>query len=803
MTQYDHLPLPEYQGNLQRRKRAGGGGYSLPPDRQKVQYYQSNVKKADSIAKSFEEIKTKYKGTLKPHLIYRLKVNQSVDYGTFERTLNALGGLNVLSVAEDRKGYWVVFSNDEELEVFKRKLAQYSGIEEGPKYDFFNAIDDIDDIPKEEKIGDSLKKEPLLPGETYFLNVELWRMDEDELIKFISQLKNTFDSKKFRVCDQLITRSFALLRVEMTTEIYEELLELKEIARIDRPFIPYFRPSEYNAIDVSEFVVNPPNNDAVGVLIIDSGITSNHPLLEKAVGAEENFQEGERETQDIAGHGSAVAGAAIYGEIDDCIERREFSASNWLFSAKVMYAEKDFRGNLYPVYDEEKLLESQINDAIRTFLDNPAYRIKAVNISFGNSNEILRNDNNRQFPLASLIDELAQEYSDVVFIVSAGNQDPRNLYDDLGDIIENYPDYLVENPEFKIISPSTSALSITVGSVTPALRYMSGYRSDEEIWTPIAVENYPSPFTRAGFGINGMIKPEVVHYGGNLMLRTSYDRIFENVGSKVTLLSNEPTEGLFKFQYGTSFSAPKITHLVGQIANKFSNQSANLIKNLLLQSADPLPMPNFAGNPSNKLKSSWKVEGYGIPNYEKAVFSLDNRIVLLNEGKIGLNEIKVFAVNVPNTFFETSGYKRISVVLTFNPPTRATRGDSYLGNRMEFKLLHSVNPEVVVEKFAEINLMNAEDETTPRELQKFEIPLLPGANLRKTGCHQKGWREFKRQPKNMPKAPFSLVLMNINKWISDETYKQSYCISLVLEHSEDVQLYETIRTEVQQRVRIR
>jgi hypothetical protein len=802
---YDHLPLPEYKGNLQRRKRQGGGGYRFPENRQKAEYYKKTVSKANEIAKSFKEIKTKFKGKLNPHLIYRIKVNQSVDYKTFEQTLHSLGGLTVLSVAEDKKGYWVVFSNDEELQVFKNKLAQYSGIKEGKKYDFFNAIDGIDDIPKEEKIGELIKKEPPKPGEVNYFNVELWRMEDEDLFKFISQLKDTYDDlRKFRITDQLITRSFALLRVKMTTEIFEELLELKEIARIDRPFYPSFRPYEYNQIDISDFEVLPPDDDAVGILIIDSGITSNHPLLEKAVGGEENFQEVEKETQDVAGHGTAVAGVAIYGNIEKCIAEREFAASNWLFSAKVMYGEKDLRGNILAVYDEEKLLESQIYDAIRTFLDNPEYKIKAVNLSFGNVSDILKEENNRQFPLAALIDELAQEYSDVVFIVSAGNQHPGNFYE-LEQIVENYPHYLVENADFRIINPATSALSLTVGSIASEARYFdpSLGGTEENMWVPIAKEHEPSPFTRTGFGINGMIKPELVHFGGNLILRNNHGYLMENLGGKLALLSNDPTEKLFAFDYGTSFAAPQITHLVGLIANQFPHKSANFIKNLLLQSAEIPLLPSFKGNQNQKLKSTWRVLGYGFPDYEKAIHSFDNRIVLLDEGEIGLDEIKVFTVNLPKTFFETKGSKRISVVLTFNPPTRATRGDSYLGNRMEFKLFHSVHPDEIVEKYAEINLAEVGDETTPAALKKYEIELVPGANIRKAGCHQKGWKEYKREPRNLPNSPLTLVLINSNKWISDERYKQPYCVSLIVEHSEKVQLYDMIRTEVQQRVRIR
>lgn len=800
---YDHLSLPQVVGGLEKRKQRGGGGFSLPQGRVKKDYYQDVSDKAEQITRSFTELKERFNGKVNPHLVYRISVNQSVDYNSFVKVLHAMGGITVLSVAENKQGYWVVFSNDTELSSFKDKLSQYSGIKDGRKYDFFNAIDSIDDIPIEEKIGTNLTLNPLKEEEVDYLDIELWRMDDEYIQTFIKELSNTYnDWNKFRICDRLITNSFALFRVKISYEVLAEIIELKEVARVDRPFIPTFKLSDYYGQDVEDLEISAPDEDSVGVLVIDSGITSNHPLLEKAVGDEENFQEVEKELQDKVGHGTAVAGVSLYGDIKQKMSDKSFLPSNWLFSAKVMYGQEDAQGNFSPVYDEEKLFENQLNTAIRSFLDQDGYRIKVVNISFGNANESLKDKNNRQFPLAALLDELAYEYRDVVFVVSAGNSDPRYIFDDLEDTIENYPNYLVDNEFFRIINPATSALSITVGAIAQEVSFLEqGDRHKTDIHTAVAQYKEPSPFTRTGFGINGMLKPEVVHYGGNLILRKEFGRIIENVGGKLPLLSNNPTEKLFNFNYGTSFSAPMVTHVLGEIANKYPEKSANFLKNLLLQSTETLKIDGFNGSDSEKQTSQLRVQGYGLPNYEKATSSFDNRVVLLDEGIIGLNKVQIYSFDCPSLFFETKGYKKISVALTFDPVTRLTRGDSYLGNRMQFKLYHSINPYIVAEKFAEYDF--SDDEATMEELDKYEIQLTPGPNKRNSGCHQKGIKEFKREPKTLPHSPFTLVVINSNKWITDENHMQNYCVSVSVEHTQDIKLYTEIRTAIQQRVRIR
>jgi subtilisin family serine protease len=868
MEKYEHLRLTAIEGNIDRKTKRGGGGYALPVGRNKANFAQQAVQKADEIKNSFSTLKNTSPRNINPNLIFEIKINQSVHYDGFEKTLESMG-IHVLSAStvENKEGYWVVFADDIELSKFKDKLTTY-GQPEGCNYDFFNAIESFQDILADKKIGKALQDKPL--DETAdFIDIELWKMpDPQQNEQFIFEFEQKYtDRTKFKIFDRLITKTFILLRIKLTKNVFDEIIEFKEIARADRPSITQFNPFEYYSPDVDSIEINSPDENAVGILIIDSGIISNHPMLEKCVGGEENFQTGENATHDTVGHGTAVAGCVAYGDIESCLKNKEFIPSNWVFSAKVMYAEKnDFNGVVSAVYDPEKLIEHQFKDAVESFLSNSDYHIRVVNISLGNSNEILHKNYSRQLPLAALIDELAFDYPNIVFIVSAGNQHPLAVFETIADIKDNYPAYLTENPDFKIINPATAALALTIGSIAHEIRIEQERYGAEQIKTPIAEENQPSPFTRTGSGINGMIKPELVEYGGNLILSKNHGRISDDKGGKIALLHNKVIGDIVKFDYGTSFSAPKVAHLAGKIANQFPQRSGLFIKNMLLSGATYPFVPDdyFYGSIPNKigvkrydkdvinkikldsekqvvnnafdrnnkdrilkknitddvkkeisaifkkykiktdmaLSDHLNVSGYGLSSFEKAINSYSNRAVLWDENKIGLNKIKVYSLQLPDIFFTEKGKKRIIVTLTFNPETRLSRGDSYLGNRMEFHLFHTMNPETLIEKYGVISENTEQAGGVPDDLKKFEINFFPLATTRKAGCHQKAWKEYKREPTNRPASPVSLVLLNFNKWITASNRMQDYCISVTFEHEKEIELYNQIKLTNQVRIRV-
>ena len=804
---YEHLPLNPYQGEVQRQTRSGGGVFPLPTGRSKNNYYRETNQKTNSVISSFRSVKNRYSGIVNPSLIFEIEINQNVDFNSIESIFSSMG-IHILSSAENKKGFWVVFSDDEGLNSFKRKLHAY-GSPEGPKYDFFNAFGELRDIPKEDKIGEKLKNQPLTETPD-FVDIELWRMaDERKNIAFINELKRAYEGQaNFQITDQIITKSFVLLRAKLSKSIFDEIIDFKEISRADRPSLPVFNPFQMKNINFSEIERHSPDDNASGILIIDSGVISNHPFLENCIGGEENYQNGEREHHDTVGHGTSVAGCAAYGDIEKCVSNKVFSPSNWIFSAKIMYSSfNPLTDEVHAIYDPEKLIEHQLKDAIEDFLSNSDYHIRVVNISLGNSNEIWHKNYTRQLPLASIIDELAYTYPNVVFFVATGNQHPLNLPDNnsLDKVKENYPKYILKNPDYKIINPATAALALTVGSIAQSERVQSNHFGEEQIKVNIADEHQPSPFTRSGPGINGMIKPELVEYGGNLILYNNFGRIAEDIGGKLLLLNNQTTSDIVRFDYGTSYSAPKIAHIAGQIANKYPQRTANFIKNMLLNSANHIFKPKddfYNSNEGKALIDHLNVSGYGLPSLERAISSFDNKVILFDENKLQLNKVKVYSLQLPEIFFNERGYKRIVINLSFTPETRMTRGDSYLGNRMEYHLFHTINPQELVNKYGVVS-DELEGEGVPEDLKRFEIKLLPGARTRNTGCHQKAWKEFKREPQNRPASPISLVLINYNKWMNNTGIQTDYCLSVTFEHEKEIDLYNQIRANIQTRARVR
>jgi len=304
-----------------------------------------------------------------------------------------------------------------------------------------------------------------------------------------------------------------------------------------------------------------------------------------------------------------------------------------------------------------------------------------------------------------------------------------------------------------------------------------------------------------------MIKPELVEYGGNILLKKEYGYIHEDRGSRIPLLNNSTTDRLVKMDYGTSFSAPKVANLAGRLANAYPNASADFIKNLMLIGASyPFtPTKEFyniteSGAKNKTFKKHLFSCGYGLSSFEKAVSSYKNRVVLWDENSIKLDDIIAYSFKLPNIFFETSGKKRIIATLTYTPETRNSRGDSYLGNIMEYHIFHTIDTQIAVNNYA----ASTNRDEIPNDLKQYEIKdFLPGTNIRKVGCHQKAIKEFLKKPKTLAEGNLTIIITNKNKWITDESFHQNFCFSIIVELEAEIDIYNEIRNNIQIRTRVR
>ena len=291
---------------------------------------------------------------------------------------------------------------------------------------------------------------------------------------------------------------------------------------------------------------------------------------------------------DENGHGTGVSGVAIYGDIKQCITNRLFQPTAWLFSARVTDANNQ--------YNPDSLLENQLENAINYFI-NAYPNCKVVNISLGDSRLVFR-DGQKQFRLAAKIDEIAHRYQDknLVFVISAGNFQYNPVSNEL--IHSDYPNYLL-NEEAGIIEPATSAIALSVGSLSLGMGSFS-YNDDAQRNVVAKMLGYPSPFTRSGFGVDGAIKPELVDFGGDLVIDRT--RVINNDPSAAILtLSKDSSSSLFRAYCGTSFAAPRIANIAAQLFTKFPNASSNLIRALIVNSATlPKEIPSAFQGDTNK-----------------------------------------------------------------------------------------------------------------------------------------------------------------------------------------------------------
>jgi hypothetical protein len=514
---------------------------------------------------------------------------------------------------------------------------------------------------------------------------------------------------------------------------------------------------------------------------------SGHPMIGPAFGDARSFPDTLGNPSDVHGHGTSVGGIALYGDVRKSIETLSFSPELFLLSARVTNENNQF--------DDEKLIIHQMDEAIRYFCN--LYNCRVFNISLGDPD--LLYSGGKPGPWTYILDVLARELN-IVIVVSAGNI--TNL-----SITDIYPAYF-HSDVHRLIEPAIAANAITVGSIVENENSMFAmrYPNDPRIRT-LAKSDQPSPFSRRGPGIHNAIKPDVCEYGGNVTWRGDIRQVVYNDRENgVISLNREFTGRLFQVNHGTSFAAPKIAHLAGRILNHYPNSSANLVRALIANSAVIRePFYELLGR-----EDILNLGGYGKPDYERAVYSTDNRVTLISEDLIDYDSIHLYRIEIPGEFIATNGKRQISITLAYDPPVRYTNLE-YLGVKLEYHLFRGVSEERMKEWFSERPKSNNNSNTDTQIIERipaiYKCDMFPGPNRRNKGTLQKGVFSFSRNQslESYSQEPLHIIVQNSGGWANKEDFPhQSYALVVTFEHlSAELQLYNVLREQTRLRPRIR
>lgn len=450
-----------------------------------------------------------------------------------------------------------------------------------------------------------------------FLDLNVNRNAEEH---FIENCKN--NGIKATICNY--SEDTKIFRVIIdSADTVERLATMDGVISI-KP-MPYFEisasPEPYN----THLQVLSPKEDEeyAEVGLLDSGVEDIPHLRPWMRGDNQNIAGLDKYDIDT-GHGTAVAGIILYG---DELQGEHYTGCKpmWLTSCIVN------TDSSKAVIEETELVE-HIKTAVTK---NP--NVKVWNLSQGTKTEV-SDDCFSDFGI--FLDSLQKEYG-ILICKSAGNQvNP-------------------EKGELRITHGADSIRSLVVGSIS----HDKQDSKDGEI-------NERSPFSRIGFGPEFLVKPDVVHYGGNM----------------ITGVQSFSFSGYQCNSYkGTSFSTPRVTALAATLGKAISGKfNALLIKALIIHSSE------YPGTKNTSSDDLLKEQGYGLPAPIKDILNNDDdEFTMVFQPTINRGEdYQILDFPYPSSMVDDNGYfyGDITVTLVTDPILRPTEGSEYCQTDVDVKI---------------------------------------------------------------------------------------------------------------------
>lgn len=695
--------------------------------------------------------------------------------------LQAIPGLSVVS--QEEQNVTVLFATTEALADFRRRLQRLVAGQTATRRDILYAVQAIDDITAEDRTGPALRAEGLPTTDGVRVDVELWPLElQSERETMIASFRSFCREREIEVLDSVNNQAIVLLRVECRRELVDQLLLLRDVRQVDLP-PRYQLDFTLLRLPVSDIGSVPaPAANAPGLVVLDTGITTNHPVLGPAIGDAQGFAGDGGAAHDVAGHGTAVAGIALYGDVEQCAQSRSFVPTFRLFSGRVA----DSSDN-----ESSELVENRIARAVTYFREH--YGCKVFNLSFGDERRPYRGGHVDR--LAATLDTLSRQHG-ILFVVSAGNFKGTDALPQ--DWRGEYPGYLLDDAA-RIIDPAPALNVLTVGSLAKHETSRMGVRFPKDpAYQPVARRDEPSPFSRTGPGHAKAIKPELVDYGGNFCVdarsRLDWPTAARDVG-ELTTNSEFATQGLFMLDSGTSYAAARVSNAVTEILRGYPHASPHLLRALVIAHAEqPEAALASLGNDESK---ALRVLGYGRPRLEASRYSSERRVTLFSEESLPEEQHHFYEIPLPDDFFGTPARRerQITVALAHCPPVRRTRIE-YKQTSLTFRVVRAGSLAEVAQAYRRLRA----DETEP---SIPESDFFPSPNMRAPATAQRATRIHRQINEGFRTRPYFVVVTNKRAPWSPPTTPEPYALVVVIEDrsANQVQLYTQISAQLRGRVR--
>jgi hypothetical protein len=414
----------------------------------------------------------------------------------------------------------------------------------------------------------------------------------------------------------------------VTTDAIQKLEKYTALLSIE-PMPKYSIDLDSFNTDENPIVMAPKEGKSyVTVGILDSGINKIKSLEPWLAGERETFYP---ENSIDPSHGTFVAGVILYG---DELEGKEYTG---LKGCKI------FDGNIFPDLRKEPIYEDELINNIREIIKNHYKEVRIWNLSGGLQEEI---DENEFSDFAKALDDIQDTYG-VIICKSAGN----------------CSNFMYGKPKGRIVKSADSVRAIVVGSIAHEKNLESGIEID-----------YPSPFTRVGRGPASIIKPDVVHYGGNAGLNNEGELVINGVKSF-------DVNGNVTQKVGTSFSTPRVTSILAGLQEEIDEEFAPLLlKALLIHSA------NYGSNVTLSASEKLNQMGFGKPKrINEILYNNPNEITLIMRDSIRKGQyIDILDFPYPEGLKKNNFYTgQVVATLVYDPILEPSQGSEYCQSNID------------------------------------------------------------------------------------------------------------------------
>ncbi len=354
--------------------------------------------------------------------------------------------------------------------------------------------------------------------------------------------------------------------------------------------------------DIASFDLTTPHEDAPSVVVLDTGIATRHPLLAAAILTATTAGPEIPSPEDTHGHGTCMAGLALYRDVGAAIERGSAEAPHWLQSSRLLIA-PGYGTSSDENYEKWPLLTVKAVEAAEMADDRERNRAFVLAITRTMQEPPL--DGIAPTLWSQSVDQIAfSQGRGRLMIVSAGNA----RYEQWLALAEQHP--LLQLSE-KIHQPAQAVNALTVGAFTARVELPN----DKDYAEARVVATKPggiSPYTSTGLvGNEWSIKPDVVFEGGNLAIAGTLPNPTVPTLSALTT-SNRHTHGRpVALMSMTSEATARAGHLAAHIWKLEPKLRPESVRGLIVHSASwsKAMLEDFSGMNDRLLAC-----GYGAPN---------------------------------------------------------------------------------------------------------------------------------------------------------------------------------------------